>query len=241
MFPIPDIVPFEYYEKDPGAVQHGNFINYYCFNKVEERLKLLPKGVWKTGTPEGESYIVLDVGCNSGNLTQQLKTFFETETDRNVIVLGIDMDPNLIHRAKEDNTDSNITFQTVNIMEDSNCIQEFLKSHNRTKFDIVCLFSITMWIHLNNHDEGLRAFLEKSSELAEILVVEPQPWKCYPAAMKRVRRGNAGENLFPHYKTLEWRVDVEDRIERFLVNNLKREMVYETDRTKWKRKICIFK
>jgi hypothetical protein len=49
---------------DPGAVRHGNFINYYQFNNVENRLKLLPTDLWNTETDQ--SFVCLDIGCNSG-------------------------------------------------------------------------------------------------------------------------------------------------------------------------------
>jgi hypothetical protein len=49
---------------DPGAVRHGNFINYYQFNNAENRLKLLPTDLWNTETDQ--SFVCLDIGCNSG-------------------------------------------------------------------------------------------------------------------------------------------------------------------------------
>lgn len=228
-----------YYADDPGAVQYGNFINYYSFNKVEERIDLLPRGIWKTEEIQ-ESFLVLDVGCNAGDLTQELKVFYEAETGRNVVVLGVDIDSTLIDRANEANSDSNITFHTVNILDNSHLIKEFLQSHNRKSFDVVCCFSITMWIHLNNNDEGLRNFLEICSKLSETLVVEPQPWKCYLTAVRRMKRANEG-GCFQHFKSLEWRTDVEDQIDRFVVDKLGRKKVCETEKTKWKRKICIYK
>lgn len=231
----------DFFASDPGAVQHGNFINYYSFNKVEERLSLLPRGIWKANTESSESqdYLVLDVGCNSGDLTQQLKAFYESETNKKVVVLGIDIDSTLILRANETNKDANITFHTVNMVDNYDSIEQFLKLHNRTKFDVVCCFSITMWIHLNNNDKGLKIFLEKCSKMAKTLVVEPQPWKCYQTAVRRMKRANK-EQFFTHFKSLEWRSDVEDQIERFLVECLGRKKICETEKTKWKRKICVF-
>lgn len=232
----------DFYSNDPGAVQHGNFINYYSFNKVEERISILPQGIWKTedSNVSQDYYLVLDVGCNSGNLTQHLKEFFEAETKKYVVVLGVDIDSTLIQRAIEANKDSDITFLTVNMMENSDLIEAFLKSHNRTKFDVVCCFSITMWIHLNNSDEGLRTFLKKCSDLSQTLVLEPQPWKCYQTAVRRMKRAKE-DGFFKHFKHLEWRTDVEDRIEEFLEKNLGRQKICETEKTKWKRKICVFK
>jgi hypothetical protein len=50
--------------KDPGAVRHGNFINYYKFNSTKSRLQLLPTDLWNAKCDE--RFVCLDVGCNSG-------------------------------------------------------------------------------------------------------------------------------------------------------------------------------
>lgn len=47
---------------DPGAVQYGNFINYYSFHPPEERISLLPHNIWYFEKP----YTLLDIGCNTG-------------------------------------------------------------------------------------------------------------------------------------------------------------------------------
>jgi hypothetical protein len=49
---------------NPGAVRHGNFINYYQFNSTKSRLQLLPTDLWNAR--RAESFVCLDVGCNSG-------------------------------------------------------------------------------------------------------------------------------------------------------------------------------
>lgn len=51
-----------FHGKNPGAVRYGNFINYYQFHPVENRLKLLPFHIWK----KDEAFFGLDVGCNAG-------------------------------------------------------------------------------------------------------------------------------------------------------------------------------
>lgn len=48
--------------ENPGAVQFGNFINYYQFNPVENRLKLLPIDIWDPN----KLFFGLDIGCNAG-------------------------------------------------------------------------------------------------------------------------------------------------------------------------------
>lgn len=52
-----------FFGDNPGAVQYGNFINYYQFNAPENRLELLPiKTIWN----DNKDFFGLDVGCNSG-------------------------------------------------------------------------------------------------------------------------------------------------------------------------------
>lgn len=53
---------FQFKGGNPGAVQYGNFINYYKFHSPQERIKLLPTNIWNLSKPQ----IALDVGCNAG-------------------------------------------------------------------------------------------------------------------------------------------------------------------------------
>jgi len=61
---------------DPGAIRHGNFMNYYQFHPAEERVRQLPRGVWQRQrvAHPARKYAGLDVGCNAGVRTaaQQL-------------------------------------------------------------------------------------------------------------------------------------------------------------------------
>lgn len=175
---------------EPGAVRHGNFINYYDFNSAPERLNLLPTDVnyWKTSSdPSTGPYLVLDVGCNAGNFTQLLYEFLvQKKLEQNVVVLGIDIDATLIERATQANKyQQNVFYKCCNIMEceDADIVNDHLKSFAKSQFDVVCCFSITMWIHLNNGDNGLLRFLDLMTQFSEILIIEPQPWKCYQVKM----------------------------------------------------------
>lgn len=56
---------------DPGASRHGNFMNYYQFHPAEERVRQLPRGVWRSAHPD-RKYVGLDVGCNAGVRLKQL-------------------------------------------------------------------------------------------------------------------------------------------------------------------------
>ncbi|XP_073822146.1 probable RNA methyltransferase CG11342 isoform X1 [Musca autumnalis] len=229
--------------KDPGAVQFGNFINYYQFNSAEERLKLLPTEYWSPDDDKTQNipYLVLDVGCNSGVFTQLLHKYLcDLLPQRKILIYGVDIDGALIKRAKAENESDSISFDCVDVMDNEafQKITEYLTRHQRSKFDAVCCFSITMWIHLNHHDAGLQEFLRKLSSLAELYVVEPQPWKCYQTAERRLKK--SGE-VFPLFLDLKWRSQVENEIQNYLEDTLQRRKVYESCPTKWKRKICFYR
>lgn len=57
-----DNIKLQFKGGNPGAVQFGNFINYYQFHPPEERINLLPKNIWRSDQP----CIALDIGCNAG-------------------------------------------------------------------------------------------------------------------------------------------------------------------------------
>lgn len=233
---------------EPGAVRHGNFINYYDFNSAPERCDLLPidDELWKTSSDETqEPYLVLDVGCNAGNFTQLLYDFLtEKKPGRKIIIHGVDIDSNLINRAIEANKyKENVFYSSFNVMNyanGDNSISNHLKSYAKQQFDVVCCFSITMWIHLNNGDDGLVQFLDFMAQLSEILIIEPQPWKCYQNAVRRMKRAGA-QDTFPLFATLKIRNDVETVIKDYLKYKKQLEIIYESDPTKWKRKICFYK
>lgn len=235
---------------EPGAVRYGNFINYYDFNSAQERLNLLPNdsSIWNHSEDTESSnkpFLVLDVGCNAGNFTQLLYEFLKNQVqNRKVIIFGIDIDSILIKRASEaNNYPENVFYACYNIMdfsEDDNCIVNHLKLYEKPAFDVVCCFSITMWIHLNNGDNGLNRFLDSVSDLSELLIIEPQPWKCYQNALRRMKRANAA-NIFPHFSTLKIRNTVEDDIKTYLMAKKALHIVFESDPTKWKRKICLYR
>ncbi|XP_018568615.1 probable RNA methyltransferase CG11342 [Anoplophora glabripennis] len=221
---------------NPGAVQFGNFINYYQFHPPEERINLLPKNVWKGDQP----CIALDVGCNAGNLTAALYDFISSNITKDCSILGIDIDPVLIRRAEDTNNSDKLTYKCLDFMDENSrteIITSYLKSKGVDKFNIVFCFSTTMWIHLNNGDVGLRKFLKEVSNICELLVIEPQPWKCYKTAVKRMKQNNF---TFPLFCELRIRKNVEDEIEQYLTLECGLSKVAESNRTKWDRKLLIF-
>ncbi|XP_054006308.1 probable RNA methyltransferase CG11342 [Hylaeus anthracinus] len=228
---------------DPGASRHGNFMNYYQFHPAEERVRQLPRGVWRRPGHPDRKYVGLDVGCNAGDLTFVLHDFLESvlSGDREISLLGVDLDPILIERARERNPRTDrIIFECLDfVAEDCDqTLEGYLGRFQKSRFDVVFCFSVTMWIHLNHGDKGLAEFLKKACSLAEMIVIEPQLWKCYRNASRRLRRSN-GED-FPLLKTLELTGDPQAHIENILTNVCKFRKVTVTTDNEWKRRLLIY-
>ena len=127
---------------------------------------------------------VLDIGCNSGFFSIDLALLYAPNS-----LLGIDIDPSLIRKAKnhlylkasmfknneldyfpqscprEHGTLPYQTFDTAFELKTSikfrcsDFIQEPL--HPDIKYDVVMAMSITKWIHLEYGDAGIRLFFTK--------------------------------------------------------------------------------
>lgn len=241
----------DFKNEDPGATRYGNFINYYTFNSADDRLALLPTHIWSqlpAGGPADDKtthntdyFLALDIGCNAGNLTQLLYGFLTKHTNKTVVIVGIDIDAVLIDRANEHNQHTdNVFYNCTNIMDSSSShvFQEYFTKFRKSKFDSVFCFSLTMWIHLNNGDVRLKQFLTKVASLARVAVVEPQPWKCYVTAVKRMRRAN---ETFTEFTKLTWRQSIESDIDRYLIDDCALTKIFETIPTKWNRKIVFYR
>ncbi|KAF5274954.1 hypothetical protein FQR65_LT04295 [Abscondita terminalis] len=222
---------------NPGAVQYGNFINYYKFHPPKERLDLLPTDIWVNRDP----FIALDVGCNAGDLTFSLNDFVSENVSKSCHILGIDIDPILIDRANENNKNKNVSFTCLDFMDDHrrDCvINEYLESVGATKFSVCFCFSITMWIHLNHGDIGLKNFLKNICLISNLVVIEPQPWKCYKSAVKRMK---TCDYEFAEFSNLKIRNNVEEEIENILLQFQGVSKLKESGNSSWGRKISIFK
>ncbi|XP_045511403.1 probable RNA methyltransferase CG11342 [Colias croceus] len=222
-----------FYGKDPGATRFGNFINYYSFHSANERLKHFHTSMF----PEfdlNDTNLILDIGCNSGELTIEFKKFLENlYPELKFQVLAIDIDPILIKRAKLNNPD-NISFVACDIMTEcgKNILQDYLNKYNKHSFDVTFCFSVTMWIHINNGDDKFLEFLKYIKLISKSIVIEPQPWKCYRNAQKRMKRAGANFDLFT---SLNIRNDVLSAIEKTVTDTHKK--VYESLSSPWNRTI----
>jgi SAM-dependent methyltransferase len=224
--------------------QLGNFHNYYIFHSAEDRLRIIPDGyfqkAWmKSGKPE--TFYILDIGCNDGTLSYQLIKRCETEIPlATCYLVGIDIDYELIERAKiVYKNQTNLHFTSIDITSNSNRIDELFSIYNVENFHVISLFSITMWIHLNHGDDGLKALLRLSSHSASYgLIIEPQPWKCYKVAAKRCRKLNLPEFPYPS-RVLKIR-DIEEEIKSFLQLECNMIETNNLDINIWNRLLLFF-
>ena len=155
--------------------------------------------------------------------------------------MGIDLDPILIERARENNEyPLSIKYECLDFMSSprDHILDSFLKLHDVQEFDVIFCFSISMWIHLNHGDEGLKIFLKSVCTKSRIVVIEPQPWKCYKNALRRLKRAGAQDH-FPH--TLNIKHNVVEFIHQFLENECKFVKINESTKTEWNRNILFYK
>ncbi|KAM6294398.1 RNA 5'-monophosphate methyltransferase-like [Aegotheles albertisi] len=240
---------------EPGAAPYGNFPNYSRFHPPEGRVSLLPGGLLRSLFPEAARPLLgLDVGCNSGELSvalyRHLLGLQESEgsldqpaAGKELNFLCCDIDPVLIERAQQCCPfPASISFANLDIM-DSSTREPFLSSYlgrfGRSTFDIGFCMSVTMWIHLNHGDSGLLEFLSFLSSLCRFLLIEPQPWKCYRAAARRLRK--LGRNDFNHFRSLEINGDMAERITQILTKDCAMELVCCFGSTSWDRSLLLFK
>ncbi|ESO02601.1 hypothetical protein HELRODRAFT_155848 [Helobdella robusta] len=250
---------------DPGAARNGNFINYYSFNPPSERLKFIPKDLliqvcWENCEARQEYkyedsgrkvFLLLDVGCNSGELTRNLFNQFSEDPNAKpnshslftMKILGIDIDPVLIERSEECNQNSEkLSFKMADIMSEkdrSTVLESFLKENYSLQFDISFLFSITMWIHLNNGDDGLKNFLLYICQISKCILLEPQTWKNYKSAVRRMKRSKS--EPFKHFPSLKWRENVVNEICEFLTESCSMNLIKKFGETGWDRSLLLFK
>ena len=97
-----------------------------------------------------------------------------------IYMLGIDLDEELIERAKKlkkGDWGSRLSFLSVDIMDGGLQVPElekYLQENLLTKFSFTFLFSVTMWIHLNHGDNGLISLLKKMTDVTNgSILIEP--------------------------------------------------------------------
>ncbi|XP_041097432.1 pre-miRNA 5'-monophosphate methyltransferase [Polyodon spathula] len=244
---------------DPGAALFGNFINYYSFNPPENRLSLIPASLLQelgySRAADRAPLLMLDVGCNSGDLSIALYRHLLGLEDgssqpgaggalggrKQLHLLGCDLDETLIQRAQEGNPfPETVTFLPLDIT-DRGAREEVLGSYlarcGRPAFDLCACLAVTMWVHLNHGDQGLLELLSSLAALCHHLLLEAQPWRCYRSAARRLRR--AGRTDFEHFKQLRVRGVL--GIRGHLESRCGMKLVRSFGHTAWGRSLLLFR
>ena len=95
-----------------------------------------------------------------------------------------------------------------------------------------------MWIHLHHGDSGLEEFINFMASKAEYVVLEPQPWKCYKSAIKRMKKLDC--KGFTQFQNIKYRENVDQVIEQLMLKS-GMELVKCFGETSWERRICLYK
>jgi SAM-dependent methyltransferase len=188
---------------DQTAHLLGNYHKYYTFHSTESRINLLREknaffDLWKA-QKEPEHFYYLDIGCNEGDLSYEVVKLIRSQCPSHVQVhlVGVDIDGDLIKLAREkislqtiDGIFENVDFTNVTGVE---AFRSKIKTEmNISSFNLISVFSTTMWIHINHGDEGLTQFFERVNTFLRpedgTLLLEPQPAKCYTNAARRCRK-----------------------------------------------------
>ena len=155
--------------------------------------------------------------------------------------LGLDIDPILIERANRKHARSGgagtdvessppfrmeSRFEVCNLCDanqhEEACREAILRCADgeedarKRRFDLTTLFSTTMWIHVHAGDSGLREFLKRVCSKTDMLLVEPQPSKCYRHANVRLRKMERPELDNVSSQSLNMRSNVEREIDEVI-------------------------
>eukprot|EP00043_Microstomoeca_roanoka_P008512 m.81984 g.81984 ORF g.81984 m.81984 type:complete len:306 (-) comp14276_c0_seq1:124-1041(-) len=250
-----DDKPMEQQLGDPGAKVVGNFPFYYQFNPVDERISKLDErvfdailesyaGTLAAGKRQGP-FCLLDVGCNSGELTVELQRLLASRI-QHVHALGWDIDPQLIHQATtkflaSQNQEKNLDFQVVDVIDvdvlRANA-KRFLDERGCSRFGVTCLFSVTMWIHVNAGDDRFLQILSELCHISDALLIEPQQSASYRACRRRLHRSDAARPPFLDQLQLRGPAlfpAIQQRLEKEGFT-----LVCELGTTSWKRPIWLY-
>ncbi|KAJ7999410.1 hypothetical protein DPEC_G00194130 [Dallia pectoralis] len=223
--------------------------------RAENRINLIPTtliqdlGYCKDSS---ETILMLDVGCNSGDLTVALYRHLQQRAPSedpikpphtDLHLMGIDLDEALIHRAQQTNPfPQMISFIPLDITEDSSLqtqLEVYLSQHARSHFHLTLCLAVTMWVHLNHGDSALLRLLSRLASISHHLLLEAQPWKCYRSAARRLRK--LGRSDFDHFKALAIRGDVAEHAREHLEKHCGMVLIRCFGSTTWDRRLLLFR
>ncbi|DBA01323.1 TPA: hypothetical protein N0F65_001828 [Lagenidium giganteum] len=251
------------YEFTEGGTQHRK--HFACDLKVDGDLYGHGEGVSKKvakAKAAGEALRKAKGSDESAlvttTLTAEEAPMVSLEKRKQLHVLGVDIDDVLIERAAKKPVTLNQPTDAVRFLQaDVACasfndaINSFSAGVKRDSkantFDLITCFSVTMWIHLNKGDEGLWLFLDRVAAMTDLLIIEPQPWKCYRLTGSRNVSSNACKRLermrveVPRsFSELKVREDVIDRITAFLLESGRFRHKALLGKTNWSRPMLLF-
>ncbi|XP_058454126.1 probable RNA methyltransferase CG11342 [Malaya genurostris] len=198
-------------EREPKEeFRHGSFTQYYRFRSEDHRPEILEECLRTLMGHFGNHITMLDIGCNTGNLTEAVLTKIRSMTAdsaRNCRMLGVDIDTDLVRRATDEyRSVEGLKFIQANIynvsMGNDNSISNYMRETGVEQFDIVFCFSSLMYVHLNYGDYGLQEVLQYLCARANVLVVELHSWPKYRDHVKKMRKR---DGAYPKYDRLNWR------------------------------------
>lgn len=164
----------------------------------------------------------------------------EESNRRRVNLLGFDLDEILIERAQQANPlPSNISFIPLDIIKDTDQLQDYLNQHGCSSFHLCLCLAVTMWVHLNHGDSGLLHLLSSLASISQHILLEAQPWKCYRSAARRLRK--LGRSDFDHFKNLKIRGEMAEHAREHLERNCGMELIQSFGSTTWDRKLLLFR
>ncbi|XP_053663243.1 probable RNA methyltransferase CG11342 [Anopheles marshallii] len=237
-------------------LKHGNYHHYYRFRAEDTRSNILRQHLqtlWngnKLQLKRDRVSLVqmADFGCNSGEFTAKVRDILEQVSGGvPVRAVGVDIDDELCHRASAAFPD--IEFISGNLLNiacqemppNDDPIERYMVSASIDQFDVICCFSVLMYIHLNGGDEGLRRVLDYLCGKTKLLILELQSWSKYRDQVRRLKRG--AEQSYPLYEGLQWRGNsgvLENHITNYVLSR-GFEMVSESDeKTEFHRGLLFF-
>ena len=92
-----------------------------------------------------------------------------------------------------------------------------------------------MWVHVNHGDEGLREWLRYVTSVSDSLLIEPQPWKCYKSAARRLRKLKC--EPLPYMDQIMWRENVDTMIVNFLKDECGMMVAKDLGQNEWERSL----
>lgn len=163
-------------------------INFTKISKVYESNSLVQKSAAKTLLSLLQILKddnILDIGCGTGNLTSQIKAL------TNGKVVGIDLSPGMIEKAKEKNRDLDILFE----------IGDSEKLKYNDDFNVIFCNSTFQWF--KNPETSIKNFYKALSKGGKIGIQAPATTQYCPnfaAAIEAIKEDRRTKDIFTHFK-----------------------------------------